>query len=353
MLKIAVRYVQEVAAASSAQDLHHLLQAAIELEHATIPPYTTALLSLRPGTNQEIRDIIHDITIDEMLHMSIATNVLNAIGGCPRIDHPNFIPTYPGHLPMAIGEGLMVGLEGLSREVVKNVFMEIEEPEDPIQFPVLEVRALAGAEPTFRTIGQFYQAIIQKIGALGDGIFVGDPERQLVSAGWFGDRLFPITDAASACRALTLIVEEGEGTPDSPVDPDGDLAHYYRFAQIYHGRRLVRDDSAPNGYSYSGAPVTLDDDGVHSLIANQKAAGLDPDTEARRRANQFNFTYTKLLKALQRTFDGDPGYLDSAIGLMFELRLTGQRLCELPAIVGGESSGKNAGPPFEYTAFNN
>jgi hypothetical protein len=58
------------------------------------------------------------------------------------------------------------------------------------------------------------------------------------------------------------------------------------------------------------------------------------------------------LKALQRTFDGEPDQLDAALGLMFELKLTGQVLCALPAIVDGQQTGKNAGPAFEYREFN-
>jgi rubrerythrin len=352
MIKIASRYLHDVAAATRAEDLHHLLQRAIELEHATIPPYTTALLSLKPGSNQEIRDIIHSVTIDEMLHMAIAANVLNAIGGRPRIDDPDFVPSYPGPLPMGIGEWLIVGLEGFSRDLVKNVFMEIEEPEEPIEFPVAAALGAEQPEPTFATIGQFYRAVVEKIADLGDAVVTGDAARQVVSETWFGDRLFPITSAAAACRALTLIVEEGEGTPVSPVDPDGDLAHYYRFAEIFHGRRLVKDETATHGYSYSGPPIAIDAAGVYPLVANQKAADLDPDTDARRHANQFGFTYTKLLKALQRTFDGEPEQLDAALGLMFELKLTGQTLCALPAVVGGQQTGKNAGPPFDYREFN-
>jgi hypothetical protein len=352
MLKIAPSYLRDVAAATRAEDLHQLLQRAIELEHATIPPYTTALLSLKPGTNQEIRDIIHSVTIDEMLHMAIAANVLNAIGGRPRIDDPDFVPTYPGHLPMGIGEGLVVGLEGFSRDLVKNVFMEIEEPEDPIEFPVLRALDAGLPEPTFATIGQFYRAVIDKIANLGDSVITGDAARQVVSETWFGDRLFPIRSAAAACRALTLIIEEGEGTPVSPVDPDGDLAHYYRFAEIFHGRRLIKDESAAQGYSYSGPSITIDTEGVYTLVANQKAEDLDPDTDARRHANQFGFTYTKLLKALQRTFDSEPDQLGAALGLMFELKLTGQVLCALPAIVDGQQTGKNAGPAFEYRELN-
>ena len=69
-----------------------------------------------------------------MLHMTIAANVLNAIGGKPVINKPHFIPHYPGPLPLNIGD-LIVPLAPISKTLVKKIFMEIEEPEDPIDFP--------------------------------------------------------------------------------------------------------------------------------------------------------------------------------------------------------------------------
>ena len=66
-----------------------------------------------------------------MLHMAICANLLNAIGGTPQINHANFVPTYPGPLPLGIADGLTVSLEKFSLGLVQNVFMEIEEPAHP------------------------------------------------------------------------------------------------------------------------------------------------------------------------------------------------------------------------------
>src|SRR5690606_34480716 len=121
------------------------------LEHSTIPPYLTALFSLAPNSNVEIRQCLHAIVVQEMAHMTIVGNILVAIGGAPAINTPDFIPEYPGKLPMGIGgSGFVVPIRRFSKQLLRDVFMVIEEPETPI--PVR--RLTAEAEPQFGTIGE-------------------------------------------------------------------------------------------------------------------------------------------------------------------------------------------------------
>src|SRR5271165_3456992 len=127
MIKIDPKFVAAVRSAKSAPDLWVHLQNAIELEHSTIPPYITAMFSLKSGTNKSIANLIRSIVIQEMQHMTIAANILIAIGGKPEINEKGFIPEYPGSLPMNIGD-LRVGIEAFSIPLVRNVFMAIEEP---------------------------------------------------------------------------------------------------------------------------------------------------------------------------------------------------------------------------------
>jgi hypothetical protein len=350
MLRVERAAVDAVRTAASADDLVGLVQEAVRLEFSTIPPYLTAMLSLKPGQNREIWWAIHDVVVDEMLHLLIGCNLLNALRARPAIDDPAFIPAYPGPLPLGIGSGLVVGLEAFSLDVVKNVFMDIEEPERPLSFPGA---AAAADQPDFSTIGEFYRTLSTKLVELGDSALSGDPARQVVAPRWFAaERLFAITNVASAVRALALVVAEGEGTPDAPIDPDGDVAHYYRFEAIWRGRRLVRDDTVPAGYSFSGPPYSFDPAGVWPLTANQRQADLDRCSEAWRRVQQFRVTFTRLLGSLQRVIDGEPDHLDTAMGVMFELKLAGQVLAGLPAISGGVPSGRHAGPVFEYARMN-
>src|SRR3984893_1747483 len=100
MIKLQRSAVAAIHAAQNPDQLYPWLQKAIELEHSTIPPYLTAMFSLKPGTNDEIARLIGSIVQEEMLHMTIVGNILIAIGGHPAINVPGFISKYPGPLPM-------------------------------------------------------------------------------------------------------------------------------------------------------------------------------------------------------------------------------------------------------------
>src|SRR5687768_12916112 len=65
------------------EDLREYLQVAMQLEHATIPPYLMALYTIRPGTNPDAVRILRVVAIEEMLHLTLAANLLNAVGGIP------------------------------------------------------------------------------------------------------------------------------------------------------------------------------------------------------------------------------------------------------------------------------
>jgi hypothetical protein len=345
MVELRRGYLAAVREASNAQDLHESVQRAIELEFSTVPPYLTAMLSLRPDTNGAIWDVLHSVVLDEMLHFAIDCNLLVALGGAPMIDSPAFIPDYPGPLPMAIGSALTVGCEPFSVGLVEKMFMGIDKPERPLSLPA------AAAVPA--TIGAFYDALKDKIVELGDNAFRGDDDGQLVDEQWFPrTRMFPIVDVDSALMALDLIVVEGEGTTTSPEGDPGVIAHYYRFQQIVKGRRLIRDPGVPEGFSFTGAPLPFDEAGVWPITANQKLRDLDADSQGGRRARQFAYSFTKLLKALHLTFNGQPEHFRSAMSLMFELKLAGQMLCAAPAVYAGQLTGRNAGPSFEYVEQN-
>ena len=370
MIKLKLEFLQQIQAATEPKDLHGLLQKAIELEHSTIPPYLTAMFSLKPGKNREIWGIIHSVVLEEMLHMTIASNILIALGGKPDFIHKAFVPDYPGPLPMNIAcedpnddTCLTVGLSGYSKTQVHNVFMAIERPESPLEYEVKEVQLdqmILGAEakveaPYFATIGAFYEAIKKKLTEMGLDELPGADRPQVIPSKYYSEEdIFQIRTLDDAIRAIDIIVEQGEGTDEgteggSPLDPDGELAHYYRFSELYYGRRLVKDKEAPGGYSYSGPVFPFEVDGLWNLQPNTKSADLPPNSEQRRQADQFNFAYKKLLFTLHQAFNGEPDKFDATMGLMYDVKLVGEKLVSMPY---PGKVGFNCGPPFEFVSPN-
>ncbi len=340
MIRLSRAVIEGIRQADTPEKLHVYLQNAIELEHSTIPPYLTAMFSLRSGTNHRIGTLIRSIVIQEMLHMSIAANILIAIGGRPQINNPAFIPKYPGPLPMDIG-GLIVGIEAFSMPVVKDTFMAIEQPEDEI--PVRTPGLLEAAE-TYATIGEFYDAIKAQIRALGPSIFVNPTAPpQVVAPHWFPpDKLYPITGPDSACRAIDLIKLEGEGTALTPYQSPDDPAHFYKFGSIVAGRELV---TTPTGYAYAGAAIPFDPDGIWPLKPNCTIAEFAVGTQARTRIEQYAWNYSSLLNALHDAFNGEPARLDAAIGAMYDLRVVAVAMMQT---VADPQTGQTVGPSYEY-----
>ena len=70
------------------KDLQYYLNVAMQLEHATIPPYLIALYSIKPNTNLDATNIIRTVVVEEMLHLTLASNLLNAVGGEPDLSFP-------------------------------------------------------------------------------------------------------------------------------------------------------------------------------------------------------------------------------------------------------------------------
>lgn len=329
--------------AGTPQAVCDTLQQAIELEHATIPLYLYALYSLAPGQNTIIAQILQSVVINEMLHMTLAANVLNALGGSPQIDKPDFIPHYPGPLPGGVESELTVHLAPFSMLQLET-FLTIETPHDPIPFRA--ARAVgAPAEPI--TIGDFYKAIETQIRALGDGAFVTPPRNQIGPD--LMNHAVVVTNVATAVQALTTIVEQGEGTPISPREVvGGGYAHYYRFMQIKKGHLLVKQPGTlppEQQYTYSGTPVPFDPSGVYPVPIDPKAANYPAGSAQRFAADNFNDTYTTLLRSLHTSLNGQPDQLDAAIGLMMSLKGQAKQMMSgipNPAVI--------TGPSFEYLA---
>ncbi|HEV3047312.1 MAG TPA: ferritin-like protein [Solirubrobacteraceae bacterium] len=322
------------------------LQTAIELEHSTIPPYLYALYSLTPGSNAEIAELVGSVVAEEMAHMALACNILNAVLGEPVIDKPGFLPLYPGPLPGTVEEGLSVGLEPFSLELLSLTFMVIEQPED--RPPVLS--AAAAKEPL--TIGRFYEMIREALEALGGDIFTGKPGYQ-VHGGIALPEVKAVERLEDAVLAIHTIVEQGEGTSTDPFGDEAhdELAHYFRFAEIVKGRKYVQVElQTPCQkvcWAYEGEAIPFDASKVYPVVANPKAQLYPEGSAARHACDTFNYTYTSLLNALHETFNGKPTVLNTAVGLMESLNEQAQEMMKMKL-----ESGLHVGPSFEYRPTN-
>lgn len=156
------------------------------------------------------------------------------------------------------------------------------------------------------------------------------------------DELFRITGVASAIRALRLVVGQGEGAHGTPFDPEGRVAHFFRFKEIVKGRRLARDASVKAGFSFSGARLVFDPTAVLDLVMDPQSTSYAPGSQSQLLADVFDRTYATLLHVLHDAFNGTPANLRQAIALMFELKVIGRRLVETV----DEKTGKHATPRF-------
>ena len=51
------------------------------------------------------------MVVEEILHFTIACNLMNALSGKPAIDNSQFVPEYTGELPFGIGYHFTVHLK--------------------------------------------------------------------------------------------------------------------------------------------------------------------------------------------------------------------------------------------------
>jgi hypothetical protein len=77
---------------TSLENLREHLQWAIELEHSTI--LLCALYSIEPGRNSEAVEVLSGVLVEEMLDLTLAGNLANAVGRRPRLDTPQMLPAY-------------------------------------------------------------------------------------------------------------------------------------------------------------------------------------------------------------------------------------------------------------------
>ncbi|WP_080493182.1 ferritin-like domain-containing protein [Burkholderia ubonensis] len=338
--------------AADRADLLNDLQQALKLEHATIPPYLTALYTLAPKSSWQALEVLRSVVVEEMLHLTLVANVINALGGTPRTDEASFMPDYPSPLPLDI-DGIVVSLFGFSREAVEQG-CAIERPAAIRPEVLFAARPASGA----MTIGEFYLRIEAKLRALVDRygealVFSGRPSRQ-VTADYYYDgagAAFAVTDIVSALLALQTIREQGEGVSDTIWTGNREqfkgfpeVAHYFRFSELLAGREYQWNDTVETGPR--GAHFEVDWGAAIPVKPNSKLADYLHAPEIYATAEAFNVAYWDFLRIIQRAFNGESALLQQGIGNMFRLKDLFQRLVNTP--LPDDPQGRHAAPTFEY-----
>jgi hypothetical protein len=329
-----------IEAISHVEDLRRHLQWAIEVEHCTIPPYEYAMWSVVDPDSAAATSIKY-VVREEMLHAALAANLLTAVGGRPRFT-ADAVPSYPE--PMRHHDPkipLVLHLAPVSVELVRDVFLRIEQPEEP------------GARPEadrYETLAQFYEAIVAALARLGDDVFTGDPRKQVTKgyAGHGGGALFAVTDLDSALLAIEVIVEQGEGTHTSAFAPVGfdptridhlklepfgfegapEPAHYWRFLNIVEGKTPLGD--------------------VHPMRLDPSTGDL-PEGELHDLGRLFDACYSLQMDVMERVWRvGDESPLIDAA--MVPLMNHAQKPIALALVrePWPDGSGDVAGPPFAW-----
>jgi Ferritin-like len=341
-------------------ELHRHLDAALQLEHATIPPYLVALYSIHPGTNSDAYHVLRAVVVEEMLHLTLAANILNAIGGDPDLTREGFVPAYPAYLPDGETD-FAVSLQSFSKDAVET-FLKIERPaiaagagvqtvhRSTTRGSVRAARVHDDSAEHFYSIGEFYQAIEQGLVELhaqrGDALFSGDPSRQITPEYYYsgGAEVVPVTDLESARAAIRVISEQGEGLGGGIFDFEDEIAHYYRFEQLVLGRYYLAGDAAGNP---TGGLLDMDWQAVYPVMSNARLADYPEGSDLRAGAAAFNAGYADFLGLLTRAFHGEPGLLLGAVGAMFAIKEQAYQLIRQP--ING-ANGPHAVPTFEMPA---
>jgi hypothetical protein len=341
------------------EDLRHYLHLAMKLEHATIPPYLLALYSIHPGTNLDATQVLRVVAVEEMLHLTLAANLLNAVGGRPNLTAPGFVPDFPTYLPDGEHD-FEVPLQGFSKDAVLNSFLKIERPAPAPKESMRMVhrktntRILTkhpfGDDLHFYSIGEFYRAIQNGFKYLyehhGKAFLTGSSAKQVTAEYFYsgGGKVIPVTNICTALEAIDKIVDQGEGFDNGVYDGEGELSHYYRFQELVLGKHYEKGN--PPGKP-SGPKVEVDWEKVYIVQQDAKVCNYDDEPELKAAAIAFNQQYAAFLALLTVAYNGMPELLLKAVPQMFTLRNAMLQLIHNPM---PGFTGRNASPTFEMTA---
>jgi hypothetical protein len=272
------------------QLLRQHLQDAVELELFTIPLYTTAWFSII-DPKSDAGQLLYSIVKEEMLHLELICNVLNAVGGEPVLTGAS-APLYPTNIPYR--KPTVVLHLGPVSLIQIATFMAIEFPS------FIDLESDVSPAPSYDTIGELYTAMDRGLRTVNR--FPGSPDRQVLGnffiAGEEVDAR-PVVDLTSALDTLRLIVSQGEGTSlVDHTDAEAELAHYWKFFELYN--------------TIAQTPGWLHQNAYYNMVVDPGQKTYSPRSE--HLLAFFDHCYSYLLQTLHNSFNGSPSDIDRSIG---------------------------------------
>ncbi|GAA0411132.1 ferritin-like protein [Streptomyces luteireticuli] len=393
------RKVPEIA---TLRELTEHLVAAAKVELSTIPLYLYSTYSIRTkgysqwAAGKSAQRTMIGVAIEEMLHLTLARNLLVAIGSGDAVrfydreySADGFTTPYPK--PMLMREpDLELHLRRLSKEQVTGTFMQIELPDDKATELAAEIRP-------YKTLGEFYARIEQGIRDLSsdhlkEKIDWGRAKRELwkfqYHRGYWNqnggsDGPMIIVDEKTALHAMEIIVDQGEGarqdhgylpdpifrTADHPDQEVGkwQASHYTKFQDIAKGLNgigVICDDNGRQKFTIDDSEV------IWPVLDDPALARLVPGRPVHKLTEFSNAVYCYVLALLDAIYatpmtpytDAAPfheseryglerGFVAAMQGVLYPVA---DLLVRTPLVDGdmpGVRPDANAGPPFEHYAF--
>ncbi len=332
----------------SREQLLYWLHEAAEIEHHLMCCYLYAAFSMKrtdPRWSAEQgaavarwRGLITGVALDEMTHLCLVGNLMNALGAPPHMGRPP-LPVNSGPYPA----GFVIRLGPFCAATVEH-FKYLERPghmqvADGTGFvPEMQYQRKVPAERLspgprdYQTVDELYDMLAQSLQACVDemgeaALFVGDPRLQVDNSLAPLPGVCAITDLASAQKALHTIVSQGEGAGAEHAD-----SHFSRFSVLADELHAmtVADPSFEPAWPAATNPVMNT-----AILAPSERVHVNHPAVARW-LDIGNALYTTSLRCLLQGFaDTDRSakatWLQASFALMRCLNPVGQGLAARPA----------------------
>lgn len=347
-------------AVPSREQLLYWLHEAAEIEHNLMCCYLYAAFSLKtgdpgwtPAQAQAVsrwRAELTRVALEEMTHLSLVGNLMNALGAPAHFNRPAF-PIDSGPYPA----GFVIRLQPFSADTIAH-FMYLERPQsaalnDGAGFvPALHYRRgapagrLSPGARDYDTVGELYHTLREALQAFAAAhgeaaLLVGAPARQVDASLAPLPGVSAVHDLAGALRAIDTIVHQGEGAGSESAD-----SHFCRFSRVADelAAATAADPAFQPAWPAATNPVMN-----APLVAEGRVHVSHPDNA--RWLDIGNAMYTTSLRCLLQGFAASDraakaAWLAASFALMRAVVPVGQGLAARPAT--DDTDGPRAGLTF-------